>query len=85
MAMLFCQLAQAKCLREISDGLAVSCGKLNHLGLRTAPAKSTPANANAQRTSEFFENLFSHMRDICHRENPRKKKPFRSKYKTALC
>ena len=31
-AMLFCQLAQAKSLREISDGLAVTCGKLNHLG-----------------------------------------------------
>ena len=38
-SMLFCQFAQAKSLREISDGLAVTCGKLNHLGLRTAPPK----------------------------------------------
>lgn len=35
-AMLFCQLAQAKSLREISDGLAVTCGKLSHLGLSAA-------------------------------------------------
>ena len=32
-AMMFCQLAQAKSLREISDGLACCEGKLNHLGL----------------------------------------------------
>jgi hypothetical protein len=36
-AMLFCQLAQTKSLREISDGLAVTCGKLSHLGLSAAP------------------------------------------------
>jgi len=39
-AMLFCQLAQAKSLREISDGLAVTCGKLSHLGLRTTLPKA---------------------------------------------
>ena len=32
-SMLFCQMAQSKSLREISDGLAVTCGKLIHLGL----------------------------------------------------
>ena len=48
-SMLFCQLAQSKSLREISDGLAVTCGKLSHLGLRTAPAKSTLSYANAHR------------------------------------
>jgi len=31
-AMLFCQLAQAKSLREISGGLACCIGKLRHLG-----------------------------------------------------
>ena len=40
-AMLFCQLAQAKNLHGISDRLAITCGKLSHLGLRTTPAKST--------------------------------------------
>ncbi|MBT3178520.1 MAG: DUF4372 domain-containing protein [Desulfobacula sp.] len=32
-AMLFCQLAQAKNLREISGGLACCVGKLRHLGI----------------------------------------------------
>lgn len=31
-AMLFCQLAQAKSLREITEGLQASEGKLRHLG-----------------------------------------------------
>jgi Domain of unknown function (DUF4372)/Transposase DDE domain len=36
-AMMFCQLAQAKSLREIIDGLACCEGKLNHLGLQEGP------------------------------------------------
>jgi hypothetical protein len=80
-AMLFCQLAQAKSLREISDGLAVTCGKLNHLGLRNAPAKSTLAYANAHRPHELFVKLFSQILAICHAESPGKKKKFRFKNK----
>jgi hypothetical protein len=40
-AMLFCQLAQAKSLREITESLQASEGKLRHLGLPEAPARST--------------------------------------------
>jgi len=80
-AMLFCQFAQAKSLREISDGLAVTCGKLNHLGLRNAPAKSTLAYANAHRPHELFVKLFSQILGICHEESPGKKKKFRFKNK----
>ena len=36
-AMLFCQLAQAKSLREISGGLASALGELRHLGVKSAP------------------------------------------------
>jgi len=78
-AMLFCQLAQAKSLREISDGLAVTCGKLSHLGLRTAPAKSTLSYANAHRPWQLYQNAFFHLRDLCHNESPGKKKKFRFK------
>jgi len=53
-AMLFCQFAQAKSLREISDGLAVTCGKLSHLGLQSAPAKSTLAYANVHRPYQLM-------------------------------
>src|ERR1700757_2697204 len=34
-SMMFCQLAQAKSLREIIEGLACCEGKLNHLGSET--------------------------------------------------
>jgi hypothetical protein len=80
-AMLFCQLAQAKSLREISDGLAVTCGKLNHLGLQNAPKKSTLSYANAHRPWEFYQSLFFYLRDYCHNESPGKKKKFRFKNK----
>ena len=80
-AMLFCQFAQAKSLREISDGLAVTCGKLNHLGLRHAPPKSTLAYANTHRPHELFVKLFFHVLDTCREETPGKKKRFRFKNK----
>jgi len=79
-AMLFCQLAQAKS-REISDGLAVTCSKLSHLGLRTAPAKSTLSCANAHRPWQLYQNAFFHLRDFCRSESPGKKKKFRFKNK----
>ena len=80
-AMLFCQLAQAKSLREISDGLAVTCGKLSHLGLRAAPARSTLSYANAHRPWQLYQNAFFHLRDFCRSENTGKKKKFRFKNK----
>lgn len=80
-AMLFCQFAQSKSLREISDGLAVTGGKLNHLGLNSAPAKSTLAYANAHRPNQLFLDLFSQILTICQTESPGKKKKFRFKNK----
>jgi hypothetical protein len=80
-AMLFCQFAQAKSLREISDGLAVTCGKLNHLGLRAAPPKSTLAYANAHRPYQLYQETFFNLLDLCHSESPGKKKKFRFKNK----
>ena len=53
-AMLFCQLAQAKSLREICGGLACTTGKLRHLGMREAPKKSTLSYANAHRPVEIL-------------------------------
>jgi hypothetical protein len=80
-AMLFCQLAQAKSLREISDDLAVTCDKLSHLGLRTAPAKSTLSYANAHRPWTLYQDVCFHLRDFCRSESPGKKKKFRFKNK----
>ena len=57
-AMLFCHLARADSLREICNGLACCLGKLTHLGITTAPKKSTLSYANKHRTASFFEALF---------------------------
>jgi hypothetical protein len=48
-AKLFCQLAQARSLREIADGLNSCEGKLKHLGLENEPKRSTLSYANAHR------------------------------------
>ena len=79
--MLFCQLAQARSLREISDGLAATCGKLNHLGLQAAPAKSTLSYANEHRPWELWQRLFHELLDLCRAETPGKKRKFRFKNK----
>jgi hypothetical protein len=47
--MLFCQLAQAKSLREICGGLACTTGKLRHLGMKEPPNKSTLSYSNTHR------------------------------------
>src|SRR3990170_3147373 len=40
-AMLFCQLGKAQSLREICGGLASCEGRLLHLGVKSAPKRST--------------------------------------------
>lgn len=57
-AMLFCQLGSVTSLRDITNGLAASEGKLRHLGLPVAPKRSTLAYANSHRPSALFEDLF---------------------------
>jgi len=57
-AMLFCQLAHADSLREICNGLACCLGKLVHLGIGSAPNKSTLAYANRHRPAKLYEELF---------------------------
>jgi hypothetical protein len=56
--MLFCQLGSVTSLRDITNGLAASEGKLRHLGLSVAPKRSTLAYANSHRPSALFEDLF---------------------------
>src|SRR5580693_10434322 len=81
-AMMFCQLAQAKSLREISDGLACCEGKLNHLGLQQSPKRSTLSYANAHRPWELFEQLFYDLLAQCQALSPKKKFRFRNKLLT---
>ncbi len=78
-AMLFCQLAQAKSLREICGGLACCLGKLVHLGLKCAPHKSTLAYANAHRPWELYRDLFYEMLKKCQTVAPKKRFKFKNK------
>lgn len=78
-AMLFCQLAQARSLREISDGLKSCEGKLKHLGLEKEPKRSTLSYANAHRPWELFERLFYDLLAQCRQISPGH--PFRFKNK----
>lgn len=64
-AMLFCQLAQAKSLREICGGLSCCLGKLRHLGFKKAPNKSTLSYANAHRPWQMYQDLFYQTLDRC--------------------
>jgi hypothetical protein len=63
--MLFCQLGGANSLREICGGLAASEGKLRHLGLPQAPARSTLAYANEHRPWQLYEELFQQLLTQC--------------------
>lgn len=57
-SMIFCQLGQAHSIREICGGLATCVGKLNHLGMKDSPKRSTLAKANETRSWEMFRDLF---------------------------
>lgn len=83
-AMLFCQLGHAKSLREICGGLAASEGKLRHLGLPAAPARSTLAYANEHRPWQLCQSVFDQLLAKCQtlaasQPGTRKKRKFRFK------
>ena len=78
-AMMFCQLAQAKSLREISDGLGCCEGKLNHLGLQEGPKRSTLSYANAKRPWQLFEQVFYDQLSLAQSLAPKKKLRFKNK------
>src|ERR1700716_1052150 len=73
-----CQLAQAKSLREISDGLICCEGKLNHLGLAEGPKRSTLSYANAKRPWQLFEQVFYDQLGLAQSLAPKKKLRFKN-------
>jgi Transposase DDE domain/Domain of unknown function (DUF4372) len=66
-AMLFCQLADAQSLREITGGLASCEGRLEQLGV-TVPKRSTLAYANKHRRWELFRDVFYRTVERCRGE-----------------
>lgn len=78
-AMMFCQLAQAKSLREIGAGLRSCEGKLKHLGVAGAPGCSTLSYANAHRPWELFEKIFYQVLGQARLHAPGQKLKFKNK------
>ena len=78
-SMMFCQLAQAKSLREIIDGLACCEGKLRHLGLEASPKRSTLSYANGHRPWQLFEALFYSTLEGARATAPAKRLRFKNK------
>jgi hypothetical protein len=77
-------LGHAKSLREICGGLAASEGKLRHLGLPTAPSRSTLAYANEHRPWQLQRTVFEQLLAKCQilvasQPETRKKRKFRFK------
>ncbi len=83
MAMLFCQLGRAHSLREICGGLACCEGQLKHLGVPTAPKKSTLAYANENRPWELYQTVFQQTlvkcQELVSSQGGRKKFRFKNK------
>lgn len=82
-AMMYCQVGRADSLREICGGLACCEGQLKHLGVPTAPAKSTLAYANEHRPWELYQTVFEHTLGNCQElvrsQGGRKKFRFKNK------
>jgi hypothetical protein len=79
-AMLFCHLGAARSLREICNGLQASEGKLKHLGIPSAPNRSTLSYANEHRPWKLYETVFGDLLAQCYSVAAGKKK-FRFKNK----
>jgi hypothetical protein len=56
--MLFGILSRCDSMTEICEGLRAMGGKLNHLGMNQAPAKSTACDGLRNRSHKFFEDLY---------------------------
>ncbi|MCC7373672.1 MAG: DUF4372 domain-containing protein [Verrucomicrobiales bacterium] len=78
-SMLFCQLAQARSLREITDGLKSCEGRLQHLGMASAPKRSTLSSANAHRPWQLYERLFYDLFARCRDLSSGKKFRFKNR------
>ena len=78
-AMLFCQLANAKSLREITHGLQSCEGKLRHLGLPTSPKRSTLSYANKKRPWQLYRTVFYMLLERCMAVAPSHKFRFKNK------
>lgn len=58
LTMLFAVTMRFDSLREIEAAMTVEVRKLQHLGLKKVPRRSTLSDANARRSDRFFEEVY---------------------------
>lgn len=56
--MLFCQFAGSQSNRDISHGMRSATGNLNHMGVGSAPSKSTISYQNKRRDWRLFRDYY---------------------------
>lgn len=84
-SMLFCQMAKANSLREISYGLRSMEGNLNHLGImQKVPCKSSLSYINANRNWEVFRDYYYELYNVFINKSNFRNKKFRIKKKIYL-
>ncbi|SFW78861.1 DUF4372 domain-containing protein [Chitinophaga sancti] len=57
-SMLFCQIAGAGSVRDISHGLRSITGNMHHPGISGVPCKSSLSNINQHRGYEVFKDYY---------------------------
>ena len=61
--MLYCCFQKCESLRELTLGLQASVHRLEHMGMKYTPRKSTIADANKRRGHEVFATIFHKLID----------------------
>ena len=82
--MLFCHFAKSQSVRDISNGLRSATGNLNHLGIQTAPSKSTISYQNAKRDWQIFQKFYYKLLETLGQQAFQKRVKFRIKSKIFL-
>lgn len=59
--MLYCCFTGCKSIREVVTGMQVTFNKLQHLGMKSTPKRSTLADANKARSEEFFGRIYHNL------------------------
>lgn len=83
-SMLFCQFANSKSVRDISNGLRSATGNLNHLGVFKAPSKSSVSYQNKHRDWQLFREYYFNLIDTFSKDNRFKRVKFKIKSKIYL-
>lgn len=80
-SMVFCHLAHANSLREISNGIRSATGNLNHFGITKGPCKSSLSYMNKHRDWKVFRDYYFALLTSLRKEVPFQRIKFKSKVK----